>query len=469
MFKSFYLQGYARFLILTVVTVGLTYYAPHLLATAWYVFLLVWYYRSSDEPFWLVFFLTTTDGFMSFMGIYEVTISVLPGLPSIELVQFYILLSVIKASRVKKGPYIFFNRFLIVLGIYVIFMIIWGQLMGSSGGLNTYLRIVKLILPLLLFYSLPRLFRTMSSFERMFRFFFFVLLTGFITQLITVIVGDSPAGMLGISFDQDAEPGEYRGFYNMAATLAGLAGALFYLSSGKKGAFGPVYLYILVFSAYMMALLSATRGWIISFSVIILLTMVFSRVNIRRITAFFIVLITISYLGWSNARIRDQLAYSRERLESLEYLGEGDITAGGTLKRLTVRGPRVMNVWKANPVFGWGFSDTTWRYTDGHVANQNLLMTSGIAGVILLASFFLFFSMRMIERYFALPRSHQLRNPTLVLILFLWGWVLIHSTSGQQFSYGGVPLLIMPQAVIFTFGAFIYRETLRMPLPLRNG
>jgi len=463
MFGSKYFPDYLRFFLIIVLTVVFTYFTPRILAVIWYLILLIWYYRSSDEPFWLVIFLTTTDGFMSFMGLYEVTLPVLPGLPAIELIQFYIILSFIKASRIKAAPYIFFNRLLILIGLYIIFMIVWGQMMGFSEGINGYFRLAKLTLPLLLFYSVPRHFRSMAFYERLLRFIFILLMTGFITQLFTLLVGQSPAGLFNVTVEKPVEPGEFRGFYNMAAILIGLLGALFYVAYGQKGKFNEVYLYVLIFSAFGMALLSATRGWIISFGLIILLSLFIGKFKINRMIGFIIIIGTLSYLGWSNAKIREQVLFSQERLESLGALTEGDITAGGTLKRLNVRGPRVMAVWKENPIFGWGFSDVSRRYNDGHVANQNLLMASGVAGVILLTYFFIYFSIRMIERYIFLPKHHLLKSTTLVFIVFLWGWVFIHSTSGQHFSYGGIPLLIVPQAVFFSFGALIYRETFKLP------
>ncbi len=462
------LMDYGKYLLIIVVTVVVTYFAPRVLTTAWYVFLLILYYRSSDEPFWLAFFLATTDGFMSFMGLYEVTITIMPGLPAVELIQFYILLALVKTLPPRREK-IFYGRFLEVLGIYVIFLIIWSAMMGISGGSNSYFRIVKLVLPLMLFYALPRLFRSMASYNRLFGFIFVLLITGFVAQLITIIVGESPAGLFGITFEQEVEPGKYRGFYNMAATLIGLSAALFYLSRGRRAVFDRFWLYVVIFSAFMTTLLSATRGWILGYSLILVLTLLFAKIDIRRMAGLVVVIMAFSYFGWSNARIRQQVEFSRVRLESLESFTEGDITAGGTLKRLTVRGPRVMSAWRENRLFGWGFSDTAWDYTDGHVGNHNLLMISGIVGFTLMVAFFLFFSLRMIERYLYLPVNHPLRNPMLVFVIFLWGWVLIHSTSGQHFSYGGVPLLIVPQAVIFSFAAFIYKETFRLPKRKKDG
>jgi hypothetical protein len=171
------------FLLLVITTIVITYRAPGIFASIWYVFLLALYYMSKDEAFWLAFFLVTVDGFMGFMGLFSVTLNVLPDLPAIELCQFYIILSFVKAAMSRYRPFIFYKNYLQVLLVYIVFLIVWGQMMGYSGELNAYFRIIKQILPFLLFYSLPRLFTDLKTYERFFGFIFFILIIGFLTQL----------------------------------------------------------------------------------------------------------------------------------------------------------------------------------------------------------------------------------------------------------------------------------------------
>lgn len=458
-FKSVLLADKIRFLILSAVTVVITYFATSVVATLWYILLLIWYFYSEDEPFWLVFFLITSDGFMGFFGLYEVSIKLLSGLPAIELVQFYILLSGIKAMRKNVKPGLFYNKYFTVLLIYAIFLVLWGQLLGYSGAMNEYFRIMKDILPLLLFYSIPRLFRDLFSYQRLFNLIFIVLLLAFFTQIFTLITGIFPLGTATLAKTSYQDTGEFRSFYNTAATLLGLFGALFFLSSNNKALFNPYFLYIIIFSAFSMAFLSATRGWIISFGFIIIMTFIFVlRKKSKHVILFsFISLITIM-MGLSNPRIQEQINFSLGRTLKLEALTEGDLTAQGSMKRLSERAPKIMAVWRENPVFGWGYSDVARANGDGHVGNQNLLMTSGALGYLLLNGFFVFFMYKMLTIY---PRKRL--NPgadinLLVFVIFLTGWLFIHSTSGQHFSYGGMPVRIIPQAVFFSFAAFIYSQ-----------
>jgi hypothetical protein len=148
----------------------------------------------------------------------------------------------------------------------------------------------------------------------------------------------------------------------------------------------------------------------------------------------------------------------------VESLAEGDLTADGTLSRLTERGPKVMRRWRESPLTGLGFSDRFIISQDGHVGNQNILLHSGIIGACLMAWFFAYFCIRLYNRTILLPRDHPARKALLVFVIFLVGWFLLHSTSEQFFSYyqeaPGIGILYV---VFFSFAALIYRETLDHP------
>lgn len=450
-----------RFLIYVIITIVATYYLPSIFTAFWYILLLFIYWKSADEPFWLAFFLVTVDGFLGYFGVYTVVIRLIPGLPAIEVAQFYILLSVLKARKTANEPYVFYKNYLWILFFYIIFMVIWGQLMGFSGEINAYFRIAKLTFPFFLFYSIPKLFPDIASFRRFFDLLFLILIAAFVSQVFTLLTGLAPARAFELTAEQVSEAGEYRGFYNVAATLLGLFGALFFLASKADKSFNQIYLYIIIFSAYGMAYLSATRGWMIGFSFTIILTMVLiTGTNTRRILGFVFVGTLIIWAGLSNEGIRKQIDYSTERLKTLEAVAEGDITAKGTLSRIETRGPKVMKIFYENPVFGWGFSDTAREYSDGHVGNQNLLLISGILGFTFLSGFLVYFSIKIILVYFKFKKRTKFSEGVPIIVIFLIGWFIIHSTSGQHFNYMGIPAQIIPQAVFFSFGALVYKNVI---------
>ena len=453
-----------KFLALISVTLFVTYFAAAPVRAVWCIILLIFYFFSKNEALWLAFFLSTTDGFAGFFGLYAVMLPVLPGLPAVELAQVYIILTVIKAARSDKKALVFYNKYLQVLFIYLIFMIIWGQLMGFSGDLNVYFRVIKGFIPMLLFYSVPRLFINQDTYYSFFKIVFIIVLMAFAAQIFTLLAGVSPLEAAGLNIEEKAEETkEFRIFFNASSTLLGLFGALFYLHRKETRPLTRFFLYVVVFAALAMTVFSATRGWIISFSLIIFLTLLFTGImRTKRILEFTLIAVPLLYLALSNPTINNQIAYARERLGAMEAIAGGDLSAEGTLQRLDYRSQRVMEAWRENPVFGWGLSDKGYEFGDGHVGNQCLLAISGIAGFVLLNGFLLYFTWKIFYVYNRSIRRVPDRNSLLVFAFFLAGWFLIHSTSGQQFNYIGMPAKIIPQAIFFSFGAFQYERSLSL-------
>jgi hypothetical protein len=320
-----------KFLMLIAVTVYATYYAPAPVAVAWYAVMAVAYFFSTNEALWLALFLATADGFASYFGMYEVTLTVLPGLPAVEISQIYIILTVIKAAAKKLKPVLFYNKYLQILLIFMIFNVLWGQLMGLSGGLNVYFRVIKGIIPMMLFYSIPRLFVSREMYEKFFRLVFIIVLASFAAQLFTLLTGMSPMEAGGIVPQEvEEESNDFRVFYGPASALAGRFGALYFLSTGRNNPRDRIIPVMVVFAAYAMAIISATRGWIISFTFIIVLTLLFSgTLRTRRGIYIVVAIVPLSLWFLSLPVISDQISFARERLQKIEAISEGDITAGG--------------------------------------------------------------------------------------------------------------------------------------------
>ncbi len=451
-----------KFLALIAVTLIITYYTAPPVRAVWYVILLIFYFFSKNEALWLAFFFSTTDGFAGFFGFSSVMLPLMPGLPAVEIVQLYIILSVIKAAQSTKKVHLFYNKYLQILFIYLLFMIIWGQFMGFKGEINVYFRVLKGFIPMLLFYSIPKLFNTQDTYLRFFKIVFMIVLVAFAAQIFTLLAGVSPLEAAGFTVDEEAdEKNQFRIFFNVSSTLIGLFGALYYLNRKNTKSSYQIFLYTVVLITLTIAVLSATRGWIISFSMIIFLSVLFTGIiRTRRILKFTLIVAPLLYGVLSNPTINNQIAFARERLGAMEAIAEGDLSAEGTLQRLDYRSQRVMNAWKENRLFGWGISDKGYEYGDGHVGNQSLLAVSGIVGYILLNGFLIFFVYKILDIYYRSGYRFPARNSLLVFIVFMAGWFVIHSTSGQQFNYIGMPANIIPQAVFFSFGAFNYEQTL---------
>ncbi len=441
------------------ITVFVTYLTPRTISSVWYIILLALYYRSSDESFWLAFFITISDGFLGFFSPYSTVITLIPGLPGIDMPQFYILLALFKIRNSKIQLTTYFGSWTKVLLAYVFILIVVGIVNGLTGELNVYFRIVKLVLPLFLIFIVPRLITDIEGIKKLFDLLFIIFITGFAAQIFTVFTGFSPANNFKLPENMEVQEEareNLRSFYNCTITLMSLLASLFFLSIKNDKHFPKSYLYVIIGMTFCMAFLSATRGWIICMGIVITLFFILVErgKNIGRIAILFFLLIGI---GMSNEKIRERTLYTMERFMTLDALAGGDLTAGGTLSRLNERGPVVLEAWAENPIFGSGFSNVYFEKNDGHVGNPNILLHSGVVGFLLIMTFVLFINVSMLLVHRSFSEKSRYKKTPLVFVVFFIGYFIIHSSSGQQLGFLGYSMGIFPQGVFLAMSSIIYR------------
>jgi len=461
MLKNIDFKKYTYFLFLVAVTIWVTHFSTTIVSTSWYVCLLGLYFFSDDEPLWMAFFLVTVDGFMGFLGLYSTTLEAIPGLPGVEVVQLYFGLAFFKVIYKKRSAQLFYDGWMKVLLGYLIFLIAYGIAFGLENEFKIYLRVIKMLFPLILFYTVPRLINTSETYARLFSLLFLVFIFAFVAQLISLVTGFNPGIYAKQSSEIVLEVGRnFRVLYNEGITLITISGALYYLSLKDKKPFNDLFLYLVVGLTFAMAFLSATRGWILALGFMIVVHFVlFQKMNAKLISALaiFFLLFTVALI--SDTSFQTQVQFTFDRLTTLEALAGGDMTADGSLIRFDERGPIVMEVWEDNPLFGAGFSDLFLEVQDFHVGNQNILMHAGLIGFVLLNSFFGFFVITLYNRYRNTSNSDPYKYTFPSFIILFAGWFFIHSSSQQIFAYYGLPVNIFPQAVFFSLAGFTYYKS----------
>lgn len=449
---------------LIAVAIWANYFAPDIVTTLFYIGALYAYFMSKDEPFWLTFFFVLSDGFIGFFNNYEAVLSAIPGLPPVEIGHFYIALTVVKAARNKNFRKPFYFPIMGAMLVYLVFLIVQSYTLGVSPELNVQFRIIKFILPLLLFYTIPRLYETEEQYKQTFALFIPFAFFALLAQIITISTGLAPSQWLGVHQDlwfiaTTGEGKTYRGFYSTGMVLLSFFGALYY-SAVKKDEFNKPLLFAVIAANFLSAFLSATRGWILCFTFVTIFHLIFvMRMSAGQVSK---ILITggLLFAGLLTLPVvNKQFTAAFERVLTLEALAGGDVTAGGTLQRLNDRLPRVVGKWEESPLTGFGFSDDFFKYGDFHVGNHNILLQSGIIGAFLMALFFGYFNFQLFQRSWLLPGSSPYKNALLVFPLFFMGWFIIHSSSGQQFYYYGDPAGTVMQAIFFSFGGLMYRKS----------
>lgn len=454
-----------EFMTLVFLAIGANYYAPKFFQVIFFLGTLVLYFRSKDEAFWLAFFLVTADGFMGFFGLYKTMIAVVPGLPEAEVGQLYIWLTIVKASSRSISYRPFYMTFLKVLLVYIVFLLVQGYVIGVEMEINVQFRLIKWIAPLFLLYSIPRLFTRIEQYRDFFLYLFCIAFSALAAQVFTIMNAQSPAQYMGVVkkawFAIKVKEGKtYRGLYNEGILLISYFGALFFLAH-RPGKYLPVWLCFLVIMAnFASVFLSATRGWVICFSFSLFFSLLFVlKLSGKRLALIGTLVLIFMYGAQSLPIIGVQIENAVKRLMTIGKLAEGDETAGGSLIRLSVRGPRVMKVWAESPLTGWGFSKRFMEADDFHVGNQNILMHSGIIGYALLHLFFIYFVATLFFRSMNQPRGSPYKRTLLLFCVFFPAWFMLHSSSQQFFSYYQFVVGGIIQAVFFSLGALTFEES----------
>jgi hypothetical protein len=453
-----------EFVVLVGLAIGANYYAPKFFQTVFFVATLVAYFRSKDEAFWLAFFLTVSDGFFGFFGLYKTMIAVIPGLPEAEVGQLYIWLTLIKAGKLPSNRP-FYAGYLKILLIYTLFLLAQGYVIGVDMEINVQFRLIKWLTPLFLLWSIPRLFTKIEQYRDVFLYLFCVAFAALGAQIFTIMTSKSPPMFLGVEkkawFAIKVKEGKtYRGLYNEGILLISYFGALFFLAF-RPGRYLPSWLcFAAIMANFASVFLSATRGWVICFTFSLFFSILFVlRFSGRRLLTIGVLGLIFMFAAQSLPIIGVQIKNAIERLMTIGKLAEGDETAGGSLIRLSVRGPAVMKVWKESKLTGWGFSDRFMVANDFHVGNQNILMHSGIIGYALMHLFFLYFAATLFFRSMAQPRGSPFKGVMIFCCIFLAAWFMLHSSSQQFFSYYQFVIGGIIQAVFFSMAAMMYDQS----------
>ena len=455
--------------LLFLISVVVIYKLPTIMGTIFQILLLITFFFSKRDYFWLafVFVVQSFPGalFSRYTGDIQNTFSLLQTSQAGTLYfwMVFVILAFIKALQ-KKASYqlVIVNNIKILAGYFVILVLIF--------GLYKWTAVTRTLLPWLFLFILPRLLQKEVDFQRyfylIFSFLFFVIATQIFQIIFTVPIA------------------KYLGGYNIAGTAEelksvvrptdgiyipylALFGSLYFLIFQKK-IYRTNYLLTIVGLSVFSIFITATRTWMISVLFIsgsYLFFISYQRYNIilRLIIPFILVLLIIQFVP----AVSQQVDLALHRYETVQYLVEGDITAGGTLERLSVRSPRVFAKFKESPVVGWGYGDEANEYSDGHVGNENLLMHTGIIGYFLWLMLWLNFMLKMKLLNNKISVKNPYNNVPWLFITMLVG-ILIINVSAQWFNYLLGYLSGFTFIFLFTFASFVNKEARRAEHNLIN-
>jgi hypothetical protein len=229
----------------------------------------------------------------------------------------------------------------------------------------------------------------------------------------------------------------YRNVSGVFFTIYVVTTALFYRIKNTSK-FSNSYLDLIIIIGVINAFLTGTRGFLIAILLIVLSTLfLIKRVKkFKLITAFSILIIlSVLILQIFSPKVDKQIKAAAERQATVFLLLKGDETAGGTLRRLTVRGPKVMKEVEKNPLLGYGFSSRFFNNSNPDVGFHTLLLNVGYFGtfilyLLVLSIIYKIFIVNKSSYYFILYK-----DAGKVFIFAILSILLFHNTTNMSFGF----------------------------------
>jgi hypothetical protein len=417
------------------------------------LFTLVLFFNSNPKHdyFWVffVFVITYSPGNL-FQQMTDKIITIGPII--LSFLQMFIIVAAVKIMLKKekyKGIRIFFAKSSYPYLFWLVFLLIEGLVIGVEGGGTTgyryyyYYFLTFVIFPV--FFVMPYLIKDYSDVVNLYKLIAVFVIFNFAAQLVNLVIGMSFHTLFGgnivSGFDDsnvlDKGNGLLRPDYFIDGMLFAFIMSAFFLYVEQHSINRP-FLYISFYISLFSIFITAARGWIIAFALYIIFLVFINGFTSKKmvIQKMIVGLIIMSFIVISTVPIvKQQFFKSFERLETVNAILKGDVTAGGTNARLTDRLYPVLEKFKERPILGWGFSKTGMETHDGHVGFLSPLMIGGVIG----GSIILLFILAIVHKYNRLFRylqpKHPLKRGLIILISSFIILLVINFTSAQVFGF----------------------------------
>jgi len=436
-------KDYILLTALLIISFISVYFTPMMVNRIVFLLLLIAAYRSKLDYVYLVWFFIINDAPGRLFSATEFGALRIPLYPvtageSISFQELFLILYILKCLQMTKPLQFIFKKefaWFLLFGCWVA-----GYSLLFGMNFDNMVRTFRALLPWSLIFIVPSYIYNRQILVRASLLLFPVVFLAFASQLFTYFTDKYPDDYLrGTKFillgiDQGKVSRSYSAVY---ITLLCIIQALYFYFN-RKSEINQNYLGTVMFVGFFSTLLTATRGWIVALS-LLLLGVLFLSLYSMKIIAVARLAIVSAVVFWIAVFqfpvIERQLDASYQRVKTLEAIAAGDITAGGTSKRLAVRAPRVMRKFWESPLVGWGFSNDYYKYQDGHVGHHNILLNIGILGYIFVNGLFIFLCLKI----YRLEKNNEIRlhegKAPLIYLLGLMAVFVIHSSSTQFWGY----------------------------------
>lgn len=423
------------------------YYSPNIVRTIIFVTIVVFFIKTKDNAPWVVFFFFLFSAPATLFYGNNKWFFLLTSSIGIEFSFIVAIAFLIKGIKNKEKIR---NRFAHERNLYIfvfLFLFLVGFVQDGLSFRSLFI-IAKQVPNIFFILFIPLIIDLKKDSLRIKKLFYVLTIVLFIIQMYEVILGQSlfNEGSIMISNEDKETQRNITGIYFVFFTFIIAVSDIF----SKRSHSFKLELIALI-SSSLILINSATRGFMIAISLILIGLLFFGhKTKVAIISLVSIILVSL-ILVFSSPKYVANLQGSFNRLSSVIEIVEGNKAAGGP--RMTRRGPRVMKEFKKSPILGTGFSDRMQEYYDGHVADKSILLQSGIFGFTVLYLILFRILWHIFQCYLKLNQYNILKIRLISMIIGFLGIMVIHFSSEQMYMYlgRGEKFMLLAFWFLFTF------------------
>jgi len=417
---------FSLLLLLSIFTI----YIVPVFKTGFLLLSLILFYKSKKDYVWWVYFFVIIQAPGMLFTNKDISLISLTSTVHVSYMYFFIITAFIKYYIIKQQRKKYIFREVVIICYYMIFLLFISFIYGMSPA--SYLHIIYVIISMLLFVILPSIIKDKDGMYEILNIMYYAMIVLFLWQIFDII-NSKPMHSL---FKELIYFKEFNGiminrfFYSPGISFITFCTSLYFLLDKNQTIYKKYFLNLIVFISFSSIFLTATRGLILQYSFVLLTYLLITKKS-NIIKLLFIVLFTSIILIEKLPVVSNQIGAIFDRLGTLTSLVSGDLTADGTLQRLTVRGPKVWNKYLESPTFGFGYSTVGLEYNDDHVGNQTLLLQGGFVGAII----WIIVLSTVINNILKRNNIKRKTNPSYFIISIVLSIMMIHSTSSAVFTF----------------------------------
>ena len=347
-------------------------------------------------------------------------------------------------------------------GMHVIAFVFFFAILISfvfSFGVDDVVIFVRQILLLSQIIFLPRLLPSEEEWMTFLQVLYPIVFLALIDQVNVLFTGMSLSMLLGgtatmyhamVAVTEHSERAS-RILTATATNFICFSSALSLIASRKPMFKSKIYLYIVLVACYLQVLLSATRGWFLSYTIMLLLFLFWNRNRkiLKSVIPMLLIAVVAFYSLQSSALLQKQANNALNRMSTLQEFAQGDITAGGSLGRMDKRLPVLLKRIAESPFVGFGFSSKANEYLDTHVGLVSPMINFGIIGYVILLLFIIKYINRLHKICHNQDYERSQQGMVQMGVVAFIGMFIIHFTSRQMFGMNVLAGYNLLQALLF--------------------